>query len=114
MRRQKFARENCPLLFCTLIAFLLMLPSAALHAQAVRLRYHRVNQAERWQSLEMNGEGSTFQAMIPPRIHSRRSRSNIHSNCGQPVRTRRSIRALTRSLPTSRILSSPEGNAARL
>jgi hypothetical protein len=32
---------------------------------AVKLRYRRVNQAERWQSLDMRLEGSTFRAGIP-------------------------------------------------
>src|SRR5262249_46981381 len=32
---------------------------------SVRLHYRRINQAERWQSLDMQGEGSTYQAMIP-------------------------------------------------
>jgi hypothetical protein len=31
----------------------------------VRLHYRRINQAELWQSLEMNSEGSTFRGMIP-------------------------------------------------
>jgi hypothetical protein len=31
----------------------------------VRLHYRRINQAERWQSLEMNGEARAFQALIP-------------------------------------------------
>jgi hypothetical protein len=31
----------------------------------VRLHYRRIDQAERWQSLEMNGEARAFQAIIP-------------------------------------------------
>ena len=31
----------------------------------VRLHYRRINQAERWKSLEMNGNRGTFQAVIP-------------------------------------------------
>ncbi|MBV9744189.1 MAG: hypothetical protein JO099_10520 [Acidobacteriia bacterium] len=34
-------------------------------ATEVHLHYRRVNQAERWQSLVMKGEGSAFQATIP-------------------------------------------------
>jgi hypothetical protein len=32
---------------------------------AVRLHYRRINQAERWQSLDMRGDAGTFRAMIP-------------------------------------------------
>jgi hypothetical protein len=39
-------------------------PSASFTA-AVQLHYRRINQAERWQSVEMRPEGRSFQASIP-------------------------------------------------
>ena len=47
----------------TAVPLLLTVHGAA--ATTARLHYRHVNQAERWQSLEMNGGRSTLQAMIP-------------------------------------------------
>ena len=47
----------------TAVPLLLTVHGAA--AATARLHYRHVNHAERWQSLKMNGGGSTFQAMIP-------------------------------------------------
>jgi hypothetical protein len=57
--------HNAPQRFRPGTAVLLALTVHGAAPASVRLHYRRINQAERWQSLDMQGEGSTYQAMIP-------------------------------------------------